>query len=286
VFYFYFIVTGSCCGRVPSHCKLSDLCSSGVVSAAIVVARFQFLVQQVQPLFAYYKAHPSCLPKASVLLNPSAVKQVWCIPILFSVQLSTGLCSQALCGIGDPMAGSFGQEVPVFLCVDSGAQLVSCGIASSSAPFHCGADSEGWFCSKQSFAIPSGSGCIGAGAMPSGISFLSCIVGAVPSGTSFLLASLMAFMSIVMTFVLLYPFGLVTSASASILALAFLMVLVLVEAICCNQCHQYSCAARCLVLVPKLELEYNAMCFGLCQADSELCQADPVYPKGFGHQIL
>jgi hypothetical protein len=36
-FWFYFIVTDSCCGRVPSRCKLSDLCPSGMVSAAVVV---------------------------------------------------------------------------------------------------------------------------------------------------------------------------------------------------------------------------------------------------------
>jgi hypothetical protein len=66
-------------------------------------------------------------------------------------------------------------------------------------------------------------------------------------------------MSMVIASVLLYPSGFVTSASAFILALAFMMVLVLVEAICCNQCHRYSCAARCLVLVPTLELEYNAL---------------------------
>jgi hypothetical protein len=119
--------------------------------------------------------------------------------------------------VGYPLAGLLGQAVTVFPSAGFGAQSVSCCVASSSAPIICGADFAGWFCSKQSFAIPLGSGCIGAGAMPSGIRFLSCNDGAVPSGTSFLKALCIAFVAVAVGFVVLHPIGIaVSNLNASI----------------------------------------------------------------------
>jgi hypothetical protein len=74
--------------------------------------------------FAYCKAHPSWLPRASVLLNSSAVKQVWCIPILLSVQLSTGAYQSSIV-VGYPLAGLCGQAVTVLPSAGVGVQSVS-----------------------------------------------------------------------------------------------------------------------------------------------------------------